>query len=125
MPDKIKLFFSNVFEKVKTFIDRVKILVNSIKFIQQFKNIFYNFFMKDSRLLIAIILVFVILIMFLVSGCSAGVSVRYYPVSIPVKCNIDMPAKPVFSENILETNMNITKYAEELEAGLKMCRGAD
>lgn len=125
MLDKIRLFFSNIFKKIKMFIDRVKLLINGIKFIQQIKNIFYNFFTKDSRLLIVIILVFVILIMYLVSGCSAGVSVRYYPVNIPVKCNIDMPARPVFSENVLETNMNITKYAEELEAGLKMCRGVD
>lgn len=125
MLDKIKLFFLDIYNKVKGYIERVILLINSIKLIEQIKNISINFLIKINKFLMVLFFMALILILFLISGCSAGASVRYYPVSVPVKCNIDMPDKPVFSENILETNMNITKYAEELEAGLQMCRGAD
>ena len=54
-------------------------------------------------------------------GCGYK-NVEYYPVHMPVKCEIDMFKRPKASDNIVETNIEITKYAEELEAAILKCK---
>ena len=49
--------------------------------------------------------------------------VRTCNVHIPVSCQIDMPEKPAYNENIIVTNLSILSYASKLESALKACRG--
>lgn len=59
------------------------------------------------------------------SGCSAKPEIitrtEYQNVYIPVKCKIDMPAKPKFDENNLESAKEIAKYYGEVERLLTEC----
>lgn len=57
-------------------------------------------------------------------GCGAKtVTVtEYQRVEVPVKCKIEIPAKPTADGDIIELNYKILKYAKELEAVLKLCK---
>lgn len=79
--------------------------------------------LKSLKWLTAVILAVCALFLW---GCSAHrESVKYYPVNIPVSCQIEMPSKPVYDSNIITTNLNILEYASQLEYALKACKGVE
>ena len=77
--------------------------------------------LKSLKWLTAIILALCALLLW---GCaSSQETMKYYPVNVPVSCQIESPDKPVYNENIIKTNLNILKYTSELEAAFKACKG--
>ncbi|MDT3694709.1 MAG: hypothetical protein ROM03_09870, partial [Mucispirillum sp.] len=76
-------------------------------------------FMKSLKWLIAAVLAVLTLLLW---GCSGAVVTKYYPVSVPVACSVDMPLKPEYNENIVITNLNILSYAEKLKSALEVCK---
>lgn len=55
-------------------------------------------------------------------GCSGAAVTKYYPVSVPVRCSVEIPDKPEYSEDTVVTNLNILSYAEKLLSALKACK---
>lgn len=79
--------------------------------------------LKSFKWLMAVLLAVCALFLW---GCSsAGESIKYYPVNIPISCQIETPEKPVYDSNIITTNLNILKYASQLEYALKACKGEE
>lgn len=130
MKEKIKKFFINIYENIKNYIlEKVEKLKDIIKSTSddfttidiEEGNARYSlnwWFMKSLKWLIAAILAFFTLLMW---GCSGTSVTKYYPVSVPVVCSVDMPLKPEYNENIVTTNLNILAYAEKLKSALEMC----
>lgn len=131
MKEKIKQFFINLYEKIKTYIlekiTKIKEIIKSTS--DDFTTIDIEegnarytlnwWFMKSLKWLIAAILAFFTLLMW---GCSGAVVTKYYPVSVPVACSVEEPVKPEYNENIVVTNLNILSYAEKLKAALEVCK---
>lgn len=61
----------------------------------------------------------------LLSGCSTKPEIitrtEYQNVYMPVKCEVDMPTKPNFDENNLDSAKGIAKYYQEVERLLMEC----
>lgn len=61
----------------------------------------------------------------LLSGCSAKPEIItrtvYQNVYVPVKCKVELPKKPKFDENNLESAKEIAKYYQETERLLMEC----
>lgn len=55
--------------------------------------------------------------------CISCSRVVYVEKKVPIKCNIDMPVKPVLSGDFLKDLANTLKHSEILENDLKMCIG--
>lgn len=55
-------------------------------------------------------------------GCA---KVVYKDVYVPVKCNIEMPLKPVLSGDLLSDFANALKHSEILEKDLNFCIKGD
>ena len=131
MKEKIKEFFINLYEKVKTYIlkkiNTVKEIIKStsddfaIIDIEegQAKYSLNWWFMKSLKWLIAAVLAILTLLLW---GCSGTTVTKYCPVSVPVACNVDIPLKPEYNENIVITNLNILSYAEKLKSALEVCK---
>lgn len=131
MKEKIKQFFINIYEKVKTYIlektSQLKEVVKST--LDDFTTIDIEegnaryslnwWFMKSLKWLIAAVLAVLTLFLW---GCSGTAVTKYYPVSVPVACSVDIPLKPEYNENIVTTNINILSYAEKLESALEVCK---
>ncbi len=131
MKEKIKEFFINLYEKVKTYIlkkiNTVKEIIKSTA--DDFTTIDIEegkaryslnwWFMKSLKWLIAAVLAILTLLLW---GCSGTTVTKYYPVSVPVACNVDIPLKPEYNENIVITNLNILSYAEKLKSALEVCK---
>lgn len=66
-------------------------------------------------------LVLVFIVGYILFGCSPKTVVEYKPVNVPVKCEIDLPTKPVYTGDVVKDNISITKYAEEVENALQFC----
>lgn len=47
----------------------------------------------------------------------------YNDVLVPVKCEVDMPVRPLPADNPVVCMLDILQYAQELEITLKICRG--
>lgn len=58
-------------------------------------------------------------------GCSAKEQVVYKQntkeVFIPVRCQVEIPAKPAPTGDTVKDNINITAYSKEVEQALKAC----
>ena len=76
-------------------------------------------FMKSLKWLIAAILAVLTLFLW---GCSSTAVTKYYPVSVPVACSVDIPLMPEYNEDTVITNLNILAYAEKLKSALKICK---
>ena len=58
----------------------------------------------------------------LINGCATRVI--YKEVKVPIKCNIDLPKKPLIKETDLITSFKeFLIYSEVLEEDLKFCVG--
>lgn len=68
-------------------------------------------------------LILLIPTLFLFLGCSSKAVYRTVEVKVPVKCNYEIPHKPVYSENNFESAKAITQYYLQIEEGLKQCTG--
>ena len=128
MIEKIKQFFINPYEKVKTYIlekikEIIKSTANNFTTIDiEERNARYSlnwWFMNSLKWLIAAILAVFTLLLW---GCSGTAVTKYYPVSVPVACSVDIPLRPEYNENIVITNLNILAYAEKLKSALEACR---
>lgn len=131
MKDKIKNFFINLYQKIKTyFLKKITELKRIIKSTSDDLSIIdieegrvrYSlnwWFMKSLKWLIAAVLAVFTLFLW---GCSGTVVTKYYPVSVPVSCNVQEPLKPEYNENLVVTNLNILAYAEKLQSALKVCK---
>lgn len=126
MIEKIKQFFINLYEKVKTYIlEKIKEIIKSTA--DDFTTIDIEegkaryslnwWFMKSLKWLIAAILAVFTLLLW---GCSNIAVTKYYPVSVPVACSVDIPLKPEYNKNIVITNLNILAYAEKLKSALEV-----
>ena len=71
-------------------------------------------------LLKVIMLCLIIILSLMLFGCAN--KVHYKDVYIPVKCNIGTIERPKTSGNILKDNLNILKYAEQLELSINKCK---
>lgn len=120
--EKIKEKVMQIYEKVKKFIKNTAEDFSIIDVEEGQARWSFNWWVQKSfKWITAIILAAAALFIW---GCSApGGSVKYYPVHIPVSCQIDMPEKPAYNENIIVTNLSILSYASKLESALKACRG--
>lgn len=119
LSDRAKYFFSWIYNEIKGKFTKISGDLSIIDIENSRAGLgFRKPFMILFQWLVALTLA---VLTMCVWGCSAPV-IKYHPVNIPVKCKITVPARPVLTNNILETNMNITKYAEELEAALDACR---
>lgn len=120
MREKIKQFFINLYEKVK---EIIKSTADDFAIIDiEEGNSRYSlnwWFIKSLKWLIAAILAIFTLILW---GCSGTAVTKYYPVSVPVACSVDVPLKPEYNENIVITNLNILAYAEKLKSALEVCK---
>ncbi len=128
MIEKIKQFFINPYEKVKTYIlEKIKEIIKStannfttIDIEERKARYSLNWwFMNSLKWLIAAILAVFTLLLW---GCSGTAVTKYYPVSVPVACSVDIPLRPEYNENIVITNLNILAYAEKLKSALEACR---
>ena len=133
MKEKIKQFFINLYEKVKTYIlekvNKIKEIIKSTA--DDFTTIDIEegkaryslnwWFMKSLKWLIAAVLAVFTLLLW---GCSGTAVTKYYPVSVPVACSVDIPLKPEYNENTVITNLNILSYAEKLKSALEVCNNA-
>lgn len=131
MKEKIKHFFINLYEKVKTYIlekvNKIKEIIKSTA--DDFTTIDIEegkaryslnwWFMKSLKWLIAAVLAVFTLLLW---GCSGTAVTKYYPVSVPVACSVDVPLKPEYNENTVITNLNILSYAEKLKSALEVCK---
>lgn len=68
---------------------------------------------------------FLAVITMLLWGCGSSSVTKYYPVYMPAKCSIEIPAKPEYNKDTAVTNLNILAYAEKLLAALKVCTKGD
>lgn len=64
--------------------------------------------------------VVVAVFLILLCGCS-HTTTKYYPVSVPIKCSINIPDKPKYEDDVVINNINILRYAEQLHIALKVC----
>ncbi len=128
MIEKIKQFVINPYEKVKTYIlEKIKEIIEStaddfttINIEERKERYSLNWwFMNSLKWLIAAILAVFILLLW---GCSGTAVTKYYPVSVPVACSVDIPLRPEYNENIVITNLNILAYAEKLKSALEVCK---
>ncbi len=128
MLEKIKQFFINPYEKVKTYIlEKIKEIIEStandfttINIEERKERYSLNWwFMNSLKWLIAAMLAVFTLLLW---GCSGTAVTKYYPVSVPVACSVDIPLRPEYNENIVITNLNILAYAEKLESALEVCK---
>lgn len=120
MREKIKQFFINLYEKVKEIIKSTADDFATIDIEEG--NVRYSlnwWFIKSLKWLIAAILAIFTLLLW---GCSGTVVTKYYPVSVPVVCSVDVPLKPEYNGNIVITNLNILSYAEKLKSALEVCK---
>lgn len=120
--EKIKEKIMKLYEVIKNFIKNTAEDFSIIDVEEGQARWSFNWWVQKSfKWITAIILAAAALFIW---GCSThNGSVKYYPVNIPVSCQIDMPEKPVYSENIVVTNLSILSYASKLESALKACRG--
>ena len=120
MREKIKQFFINLYEKAK---EIIKSTADDFAIIDiEEGNARYSlnwWFIKSLKWLIAAILAIFTLLLW---GCSGTAVTKYYPVSVPVACSVDVPLKPEYNENIVITNLNILAYAEKLKSALEVCK---
>lgn len=120
MKEKIKQFFINLYEKIKEIIKSTADDFTAIDIEDGNARYSLNWwFMKSLKWLIAAILAIFTLLLW---GCSGTVVTKYYPVSVPVTCSVDVPLKPEYNENIIITNLNILAYAEKLKSALEVCK---
>jgi hypothetical protein len=55
-------------------------------------------------------------------GCATKTVTEYITVEVPVKCSIEIPAKPVKEDkDITLTVIDVLEYAKKLETALKGC----
>lgn len=127
--DKIKAIYEKVKEKVVKIYEKIKEFIKNTA--EDFSIIeveegqarwsFNWWVLKSLKWLTAIILALCALLLW---GCaSPQETMKYYPVNVPVSCQIESPDKPVYNENIITTNLNILKYTSELESAFKACKG--
>ena len=130
MKEKIKNFFINLYEKIRKYILEKLLKVKEVlkstsddlttidieegmaRFSMQW------WFMKSLKWLIAAILALLTLFLW---GCGGTAVTKYYPVSVPVACSAEIPEKPVYSKDLVITNMDILAYAEKLQSALQVC----
>ena len=130
MKEKIKNFFINLYEKIRKYILEKLLKVKEVlkstsddlttidieegmaRFSMQW------WFMKSLKWLIAAILALLTLFLW---GCGGTTVTKYYPVSVPVACSAAIPEKPVYSKDLVITNMDILAYAEKLHSALQVC----
>lgn len=55
-------------------------------------------------------------------GAKAVTVIEYKVVEVPVKCSVDMPAKPSPDGDAMEVNFRVLEYSKKLEAALKACK---
>lgn len=71
---------------------------------------------------LGILFFFITLLLF---GCSTKEQVVYKQntkeVFIPVRCQVEIPAKPAPTGDTVKDNINITAYSKEVEQALKAC----
>lgn len=71
---------------------------------------------------LAILFFFLTLLLF---GCSAKEQVVYKQnikeVYIPVRCKVEIPARPKPTGDTVKDNINIISYSKEIEQALKAC----
>lgn len=69
-----------------------------------------------------------LLALFIFMGCSSHLSrdpsikVIYQEVQVPVKCGIELPDKPKYDSDIIQSTINILEYIEKLTAAIEVCR---
>lgn len=128
MKEKSKHFFINLYEKAKNYIlEKIKDIIKATSDDFAAINIEKGYavyslnwwFMKSLKWLIAAILAVLTLFLW---GCSSTVVTKYYPVSVPVACSVDIPLMPEYNEDTVITNLNILAYAEKLKSALKICK---
>ncbi len=130
MKEKIKNFFINIYEKIRKYILEKLLKIKEVlkstsddlttidieegmaRFSMQW------WFMKSLKWLIAAVLALLTLFLW---GCSGTAVTKYYPVSVPVACSVEIPEKPVYSKDLVVTNMNILSYTEKLQSALHVC----
>ncbi len=116
----VKNYTVKIYEKIKSLVISI---IDDFKMIDmeegQAKYSFHWWFMKSLKWITALILALITLFLW---GCGSSMeTMKYYPVNIPVKCEIESIKKPEYKSNIIETNLNILHYTSKLEAALKVC----
>ena len=128
MKEKSKHFFINLYEKAKNnILEKIKDIIKATSDDFAAINIEKGYavyslnwwFMKSLKWLIAAILAVLTLFLW---GCSSTAVTKYYPVSVPVACSVDIPLMPEYNEDTVITNLNILAYAEKLKSALKICK---
>ena len=66
-------------------------------------------------------LILVFIVGYILFGCTPKTIVKYEPVNVPVVCEVDVPVKPKHTGDVVKDNLQITKYAEEVENALLYC----
>lgn len=116
----IKIFFINIYNKIKSFFTNIYddfIMIDIEE--GQMRYSFHWWIMKSFKWLIACLLAFITLFLW---GCSSSMeNIKYYPVNVPIKCPVENIPLPQYSNDILETNLNILHYTKILEETLKLC----
>lgn len=77
---------------------------------------------KDDSILIFLFFIFsVIFAIVFISTFNGCTKVVYKDVYVPIKCDIEMPLKPILSGNLINDFTNALKHSEILEKDLKFC----
>ena len=110
---------------IKWFFKSDIFVYNSIKEYEQIKEeratVRYSFWwwvVKTIKYIILAILLFIGILLF---GCSRQ-TVQYQLVNVPVKCDVTIPPKPVYTGDVLSDNAKILEYSEKLKASLQRCK---
>jgi hypothetical protein len=68
-------------------------------------------------------LIIACLLFILTAACAPPVVTEYKVVEVPVVCNVDMPQRPILSDNIVLKVVDLIEYVQLLETAFKACKG--
>jgi hypothetical protein len=77
-----------------------------------------------SSLLRAIVALLVAVALYLTAtACAPATVVEYKIVEVPVVCDVEMPQRPLLSDEIVLRIVDLLEYVERLETAFKACKG--
>ncbi len=120
LKEKIIQIYKLIYEKITLFIKSIIYDFTIIDIEEgRIRYSLHWWLMKSLKWITAVILAVITMLLW---GCSSSFeSVKYYPVNIPVKCEIEHIESPEYSDDIIETNLNILHYASKLREALDVC----
>jgi hypothetical protein len=65
---------------------------------------------------------FCVVVVFLFAACAVP-RVEYKIVEVPVVCDVEMPVRPILSEEVVLKVVDLLEYTALLETAFKACKG--